>query len=196
MTHSVPFTEAGPSIGPGALVSTPQGAPTEEGVAAVAPPPGATLTVSQDNSLAQYTGPDYRPSDFRREQLSLRNEQASTVDHNRVTADGSIVYGASGVHVEISDDRDYLSPEETTKQTQVLKISITETAKRIYKSYRKSIDRYNVSKGIVDDATESMKLSPSKELTQALKVVARGVPMTKKQAMIQGREQVMLARRT
>lgn len=187
--NEVPFSDAGPSV----TVPTPEGSSMEGGEAvSVAAPPGASATISQDNSLATYIGSDYKPAPARAAKIQ------SIVDANlsKPTKEGSIVYGKDHVHVEITDDRDYLTPSETTKKSELREGLIMEVAKRIYKSYATQNRRYKNHQQLLKDATEASMESPSKELDRALKSVERGKPMTKKKAIIMARDQVLTQTQT
>lgn len=184
--NEVPFSDAGPSV----TVPTPEGSSMEGGEAvSVAAPPGASSTISQDNSLATYIGSDYKPAKERAKKIQGQVDAALA----EPTKEGSIVYGENHVHVEITPDRDYLTPAETTKKSELRESMIMEVAKRIYKSYSTQNRRYKNHQQLLKDATEASMESPGKELDRALKSVERGKPMTKKRAIIMARDQVLTA---
>lgn len=187
--NEIEISDAGPNV----TIATPEGSSMEGGeTVSVAPPPGASSTISQENSLANYIGSDYKPAKERAAKIQkLMDERL-----NEPTAEGSIVYGDDHVHVEITDDRDYLTPEETTKKSELREGMIMEVAKRIYKSYSTRNKRYKQAQALLKDATEAAMESPGKELDKALKCIERGKPMTKKKAIEQARYQILTQTQT
>lgn len=183
--NEVPFSDAGPTVG----IPTPDGASMESGDAvSVAAPPGASPTISQENSLATYLGSDYKPSKERQARLDATLRAVGEV---KDTKEQSIIYGNGHVHVEITPDRDYLTPEETVKKSKIRETMIMEVARRIFESYSTQNKKYRRAQALLKDATEAAMENPSKELELALKCVERGIPMNKSRAILKARDQVM-----
>jgi len=84
---------------------------------------------------------------------------------------------------------DYISPEDSAVRRKNEKNSILEIAKQIYAQGSKHRKVYKTSLAMVNDASDMDKREPSKELSRAMKIVARHKPISKTKAMEQAAAQ-------
>lgn len=166
-----------------------------EGMKAIAPPPGAAQSITQDagDEFPGYSGPDFQPSREQREVLKTRRS-----DHLNKLREGRMDNKA--VYTEAAIGEDYLSPEETYRRKRNTQSRVSKLAKEIFDAKQTKLDRYNkakkflsrIDKMILAGALESQDpTEKERKIQRAHKIVKAGPPITRDEANEQARHQIM-----